>query len=162
MSRTVGNLKELGINLQAMFKALFNNQDLCKLLYYTTPDPLSEADIVDPLNTLKDLIKVVPRLGVNDTAQTKIAVVTNGGKVTNTNDQYQYITMLIGVYTPLDSWIIKGSNLRPIRILSEIIGTLDGKAIQGLGTIECRDFELSLLTDEVSCYNLSVKVLLNA
>lgn len=160
--RTVGALQELGPNLQNMFKLIFANQDLCKLIYYDTPDPLSGNTIVNPKVTLKDLVKVVPDIGPNETAQTKLVLVVGSGKITTSNDQYQTLTMTMGVYTPLKSWIIKDANLRPFKILGLLIETLDGKTVQGLGTIEARDFEISLLTTEVSCYNLTIRILLNA
>ena len=160
--RTVGALQELGVNLQSMFKLIFANQDLCKLIYYDTPDPLSGNTIVNPKVTLKDLVKVVPDIGPNETAQTKLVLVVGSGEITTGNNQYQTITMTMGVYTPLKSWIIKDANLRPFKILGLLIETLDGKTVQGLGTIECQDFEISLLTTEVSCYNLTIRITLNA
>lgn len=161
-NRTVGALKELGPNLQSMFSLIFANQDLCKLLYYDNPDPLSEPTIENPKVTLKDLIRVTPDIGINETAQTKLVLVVGAGKITTSNDQYQTITMTFGVYTPLKSWIIKDANLRPFKILGLLIETLDGAVVQGLGTIEAQNFEISLLTTEVSCYNLTVKITLNA
>ena len=161
-NRTVGALKELGPNLQSMFSLIFANQDLCKLLYYDNPDPLSEPAIENPKVTLKDLIRVTPDIGINETAQTKLVLVVGAGKITTSNDQYQTITMTFGVYTPLKSWIIKDANLRPFKILGLLIETLDGAVVQGLGTIEAQNFEISLLTTEVSCYNLTVKITLNA
>ena len=53
---------------------------------------------------------------------------------------------------PLTNWIIKDTNLRPFAIMSELQESLDGKVINGLGRLSGGDFDLKLLTEELSCY----------
>lgn len=162
MATTVGKLKDLGVNVQEIYSRLFDNKELCKLVYYLDMDPLAQPDVPTPTSTLKDYIKFVPMIGSNETTETKIIFVLNGGKKISSNTEYQTVSMAINIYTPLVSWYIKDSNFRPIAILSRIIETLDGKTIKGLGTLRCGDFDLALLTEEVCCYTLSLEITLNA
>ena len=53
---------------------------------------------------------------------------------------------------PLQQWIIKDSNLRPFAIMGEISNSLNGKTINGLGKIKGGDFDLTVLTNEMSIY----------
>jgi hypothetical protein len=70
------------------------------------------------------------------------------------NNEFRRITINIDVYTPLTQWIIKDSNLRPFAIMSEIQESLNNKTINGLGKIKCGDFDLVLITEDVSCYKM--------
>ena len=62
--------------------------------------------------------------------------------------------MHILVYTTLDTWIINDENLRPFMIMSEIEKSLKNKRINGIGTMKYKGFDLSTLTDKLSCYQM--------
>ena len=162
MSNTIDNLQELGINIQEIYKALFQDQTLCKLVYYTDDDPLSHADIATPETTLKNYIKFKPMIGSNETTEVRVIFVINGGKKIDSNKRYQAVSMAINVYTPLENWFIKNANFRPMAILSRLIALLDNKTVSGLGKLECGDFDLTLVTEEVACYTVQVDVILSA
>ena len=73
----VRDLKSLGPNLQKIVKRLMDNQNLLKLLYYTDKDPLSHEDLTDKQKkkeVYEKLIKVVPRVGPKETAQSLISL----------------------------------------------------------------------------------------
>ena len=73
----VRDLKSLGPNLQKIVKRLMDNQNLLKLLYYTDKDPLSHEDLTDEQKrkeVYEKLIKVVPRVGPKETAQSLISL----------------------------------------------------------------------------------------
>jgi hypothetical protein len=74
---SVRNLNELGVNLQKIVTRLMNNENLLKLLYCTTPDPLGfEFDFKQKgYNTLNEfvrgeiyekLIRITPKVGTKD------------------------------------------------------------------------------------------------
>jgi hypothetical protein len=66
---------------------------------------------------------------------------------------------MIDVYTPLTQWIIAGSNLRPFAIMGEIQRSLNGKTVNGLGKLKCGDFNLTMITEDVSCYTMNIPVI---
>lgn len=153
----VRNLGELGINLQKIIKRLQSNQRLLKLLYYTDKDPFNNPDLTSEQianEIYEKLIRVVPRVGATETANSIIAMTVMDGDLLAENDQFNEISVRLEVLVPLTQWLIKDSNLRPFAILSEIQKSLNGKVIDGIGRMRSGDFQLGFLTDEMSCYQI--------
>lgn len=154
----VRNLGELGIDLQKIVSRLQSNQNLLKLLYYSDKDPLNNLDLTDvqiKTEIFEKLIKVTPRVGPKETAQSLIVLRIVNGKTNDENDQIRDLRLDIEVFVPLTQWIIKDTNLRPFAIMGEILKSLYGKVVNGLGRIQGGDFSLNFLTDEISCYEMN-------
>lgn len=154
----VRNLGELGINLQNMVTRLMANDELVKLLYYPNQDPLGQSNLTTiekQTEIFQKLIKVVPNIPLREDNRSTIAIyVTHGSKIAD-NKEFRNIDVVVDCVVPLDTWLIKDSNLRPFAILGEIHKALDDKVINGLGRLESGDFGLVDLTDENSVYRLN-------
>lgn len=154
----VRNLEELGINLQKIVTRLMNNQNLVKLLYYNDKDPLSHSDLTQTQLTeeiYEKLIKIVPRVGPKETANSLISLRIVTGPIEHENNDIRKILLAIEVFVPLTQWKIKDKNLRPFKIMGEIQNSLNHKTINGLGRITGGDFSLNFLTEEISCYEMN-------
>ena len=151
----VRNCKEIGENLQKIVRRLMANDRLVNLLYYSDKDPLSQPYLTEEQKkkeVYEKLIKIIPRVGPKETAQSIIALrVVNGNKIV-ANTEFRNIKISVEVFVPLTQWIIKDTNLRPFAILGEIEESLEGKTVNGLGKIEGGDFELNFLTEEIGAY----------
>ena len=149
------NCQELGINLQKVCSRLLANDELVKLLYHTDIDPFSQEALTDEDKKKKifnDLICVIPKVGTREDNRSVIAVYIPKAAGISGNSEYKTVTIAIDIFVPLTQWIIKDSNLRPFAIMGEIQKSLNGKTINGLGKIKGGDFDLILLTDEMSGY----------
>jgi hypothetical protein len=148
------NCQELGINLQKICSRLLANDNLVKLLYYVDLDPLDKTALTteQKQKIFNDLICVIPRVGTRTDSKSVIAVYVPKAAGLSGNSEYKTVTIAIDVFVPMTQWIIKDSNLRPFAIMGEIQNSLNGKTINGLGKIKGGDFELVLLTDEMSGY----------
>lgn len=154
----VRNLEELGPNLQKIVVRLQSNQKLLKLLYYADKDPYSQPDLTQEqiqTEVFEKLIKVVPRVGPKETAQSLISLRVVNGITNRGNSEFRDIGLGVEVFVPLTQWVIKDSNLRPFSIMGEIQKTLNGKVINGMGKIQGGDFSLNFLTEEISCYEMT-------
>lgn len=150
----VRNLSEIGENAQKIVKRLMSNQDLVKLLYYTDKDPLSHDDFTqEELKTkiYQKLIKIVPRIGPKEGAESIITINIVGGNQ-NENNEFKNIGINVEVLVPLTQWFIKDDNLRPFKIMGEVQKSLNGKTINGLGKMTGGDFALNYISDEVIDY----------
>lgn len=155
MGSKVRNCREIGENLQKIMKRLMANDNLVNLLYYTGKDPLNQPHLTEEEKKeliYEKLIKVVPRIGPKETANSIVTMrVANGTKL-ESNTEFRNIKIVIEAFVPLTQWIIKDANLRPFAILGEIEESLEGKTVNGLGKLEGGDFELSFLTEEICAY----------
>lgn len=150
----VRNLSEIGENAQKIVKRLMSNQDLVKLLYYTDKDPLSHDDFTpEELKTkiYQKLIKIIPRIGPKEGAESIITINIVGGNQ-NENNEFKNIGVNVEVLVPLTQWFIKDDNLRPFKIMGEVQKSLNGKTINGLGKMTGGDFALNYISDEVIDY----------
>jgi hypothetical protein len=163
----VRNCADIGENLQKIIKLLMKNQTLLRLLYYTDKDPLllniaevpniadGHPDITSQVakdEIYEKLIKVIPKVTANEIEKSIISIRVTRAPRNSANNEFKTVYISIDSFVPLKQWIIKNENLRPFLIMGEIQNSLVGKSINGLGKISGGDFELSFLTDEVSCY----------
>ena len=152
------NLEDLGPNLQKIISRLQANQNLLKLLYYSGKDPYSQEDLTPSQiknEIFEKLIKIVPRVGPKETAQSLIALRVVRGRSNPENGEFRDFEIAIEVFVPMTQWIIKDSNLRPFAIMGEIHRSLNNKTIDGLGKMTGGDFQINFLTDEMSCYEMA-------
>lgn len=151
----VRNCQELGISLQKICSRLLNNDNLVKLLYYPGLDPLNQRDLTDEekkKHIFNELIRMVPLLETREDERSVIVVYIPQAKRLTTNEEFRAVTIAVEVLVPPTQWLIKDSNLRPFAILGAIQESLNGKNINGLGTIEGGDFELINTTKEITNY----------
>ena len=151
------NLSDLGLNLQKIVTRLQSNQTLLKLLYYTGKDPYNEEDLTPEQikNEIYDkIIKIVPRIGNKETAQSMVTLRVMRGYSNQGNNEFRNFSIAIEVFVPLTQWMIKDSNLRPFAIMGEIHKSLNNKIIDGLGKMKGGDFQINFLTDEVVSYEM--------
>ena len=151
----VRNCREVGENLQKIVRRLMANDRLVNLLYYSDKDPLNQPYLTEEqkrTEVYEKLIKIIPRVGPKETAQSIIAIRVVNGHKDSSNSEFRNIKISIEVFVPLTQWIIKDSNLRPFAILGEIEESLEGKTVNGLGKMEGGDFDLNFLTEEIGAY----------
>jgi hypothetical protein len=150
----IRNSQELGSNLFLVAKRLLENNRLCRLLVNSNMNPL-DIPINDSFSLLNKNIKVVPKIDESEFDQEgKLALVFPRGSLNDDNEEFKIVEMHILVYTTLDTWIINDENLRPFMIMSEIEKSLKNKRINGIGTMKYKGFDLSTLTDKLSCYQM--------
>lgn len=151
----VRNCGELGVNLQKIVSRLMANDNLVNLLYFEDKDPINHLPLTaeEKQNEIfEKLIRVIPKVGSSENVKSIVVVyITRGAKISS-NNEFTNVTINIDVFVPLTQWIIKDSNLRPFAILGQIQESLEGKTINGLGKLSGGDFELALMTDEMSMY----------
>lgn len=158
---SVRNCGELGTNLQKIVLRLLNDDNLVKLLYYTNVDPLSQPALTQQEKQEKiyqKLLKIIPRVLEDDNNQSYVVVYISQGNKINENKEFVNIQIVVDVVVPLETWIIKDSNLRPFAILGRIQEALEGKTVNGLGKIAGGDFSLTKLTDKTSIYSQTFSI----
>ena len=158
----VRNCADIGENLQKIISRLMDNQNLLKYLYYSDKDPLSHEDFTEEQikrEIFEKLVKVTPRIGSKETAQSLILVRCSQGSRLGTNGEFKLINFIVEIYVPDTQWLIKGQNLRPFAIRGEIQKSLDGKLINGLGKLTGGDFQYNFSSEEMTCYFQKVEVI---
>lgn len=156
---SIRNSVEIGENLFKIANLLLSNSRLCRLLKYTDINPFSEEhEDVPQREILHNNIKIVPLVKEEETnTESIIAIVFTEGIVED-NKEFKRVSFDIMVYVPLSEWVLNDTNLRPFLIMSEIEKSLKNKRIQSLGTINYKGFEVSLVTDILSCHRMRFEI----
>lgn len=157
----VRNCREIGENLQLIVKRLMANDTLIKYLYYSDPDPLSKENLTGEekrKEIFEKLIRITPRVGADETAKSIVVIRAISGINLGDNPEFRNVTISVEIITPLTQWKLKSDNLRPYLIMGEIQESLDQKTVNGLGKMVGGDFELSFLTEEVSCFEMKFNI----
>lgn len=154
--------QELGPNLIKIAKKLLQNDNLLMLLENTDLEPLNKTlhpEKLDGMKFLHKLVRVVPLITTEEqNTKSKVVVLFDGGSINNINGDNENISVRILVYSPFKEWLIAGDTIRPFAIMSEVRKSLQNKRINGLGEIKYRNFDLSALTDEMSCYSMRFEI----
>lgn len=154
----IRNSKELGSNLFIIAKRLLGNQLLCRLLVNTDSDPMAR-EVTNILSLLHKNIVVVPKVDEEDfNEDSKLALIFPEGDVNDSNGEFKNLSFEILVYVPLSTWIVNDENLRPFLIMSQIEESLKDKRINGIGVMKYYGFNLTTLTDKISCYRMRFEI----
>lgn len=156
-------LQEMGSNLIKMMKRLLANQNLLRLLTYTDKDPLAldKADVKANEAYLQGdngVVRIIPVIGAKENSQSIITLRVLKGIPSMDNPEFLDIYFSIEVFVPNEQWIIKGDNLRPYSIMGEIQKSLEGKNINGLGTIRGSGFSVNFFTEEMSAFIMNYRI----
>ena len=156
---SIRNSLEIGENLIKIATLLLSNSRLCRLLKYTNQEPFSETlSDVSQKEILHKNIKIVPLVKEDETNTESVVVIVFNEGVVEDNREFKRISFDIMVYVPLSEWILNDENLRPFLIISEIEKSLKDKRIQSLGKINYKGFEVSLVTDILSCHRMKFEL----
>lgn len=163
MESEVRYLQEMGPNLIKMMKRLLANKELLRLLMYTDKDPLNpekpEIKASDAyLNGDNGVVRIIPIIGTKENSQSIITLRVLKGVPSMNNTDFLDIYFAIEIFVPTEQWVIKGDNLRPYSIMGEIQKTLEGKNINGLGTIRGSGFSANFFTEEISAFIMNFKI----
>lgn len=157
----VRNCSEIGANLSKIANRLLANDNLVKLLYYSTSNPLECNNLTEEQKVkqiFNQLIKIIPIVKPqNDKSIISLQVVN--GIINSSNDEFRDIKLQIEIFVPLSSWFINDTNLRPFAIMGEIQKSLQNKTVNGLGKISGGDFELEFLTEETAAYLMTFSII---
>lgn len=148
-------LKEMGVNLVKIIDKLLTNQNLLRLLMYTDTDPLNpDKPNITKRSVYSDgqngNIRIVPVLPNKADESSVLVLRVNRGTPSGNNEEVLDIYFTIEIFVPPTQWVIRGDNLRPYAIMGEIQKSLQGEAINGLGTIRGAGFQSNFITEEMT------------
>lgn len=124
-----------------IFELILKNDDLCKLIKYDTPDALNKPnltteekiELIHSKDTDKRRITRTPVHDYNiDTAQVQLRVFLNG--TMPDNDYLANLSICIQIIMANSLWELEDDE-RGHRLLAEILETLNGQSIQGIGLL---------------------------
>lgn len=149
------NFRAVGKNLILISNLILNNQNICKLLKYTTKTPLSEPNILDTTELMNKNIRLIPKvpdeLGVKESF---IIILLDGFTVDPTNMESKLTTLRFDVLCPMDEWLVNEDSLRPFLIMAELQEIFDNLQIKGIGKLHFIETERIVGSDIYAGYSM--------
>lgn len=130
---------------------MMKNERLKKLLYYNTPDALSQSNLTDKQNVelFGKNIKLVPKLYTDNSVENYIIVSFDKFTRNVTNPEFRDNIIEFDIICHFNQWQLKDFQLRPYRIAAELDSLLDGKHLTGIGELEFLGASQIILSDEI-------------
>ena len=155
MTSTQDNFQVVGKNLITISNLLLNNQNVCKLLYYTTRTPLSETTITDTDFLMNKNIRLIPKVPDEQSEKGSfIIILLDGFDVDSKNEAALMATLRFDVICPIDEWLIDETSLRPFLIMSEIKSMFSGLQIKGIGKLRFGGVERIVMSEVYAGYTM--------
>lgn len=150
----------LSINkdIRLLIDKFLANDRLCKLLYYTDRDPLSQPKLTDEqkLGLFNTNIRIIPKLYV-DRPVLNYVLISFDDFTESENPEFRDNIIEIDIVCHYDQWQLRDFDLRPYRIAAEIDSMLDKQKLTGIGRLEFLVAKLILMTDEFAGVCLKFK-----
>ena len=129
---------------------LMKNDNLKKLLYYTTKDCLRGNNLSEDetLALLGKNIKLVPKLYVDGSVLNYIIVNFDNFTTNGSNPEFRDNIIEFDIICHFDQWQMKDFELRPYKIAAEIDSMFNDKHLTGIGKLEFLGANQMILTDD--------------
>lgn len=140
---------------------IIENENLKKLLVYSSGDALSKPNLTDEesLSLIHKNIRIVPKLQLEDEVETYIIISFDNFMPNANNPQFRDNVITFDILSYFDYWPLNHNQLRPHRIMGEIDGMLNGQSLNGIGKIDFLGANQLILSNEIGGFSLSYRVI---
>lgn len=145
-------------DLEIITNKMLDNPRLKRLLYYTTPNALSQPSLDEDqsLEVFKKNIKIVPKLYIDNSVLNYIIVGFDNFFTNDTNPEFRDNTISFDIICHFDQWKLdKSFQLRPYRIAAEIDTMLNNQKLTGIGLLQFLGASTLILNDEFAGVTLT-------
>ena len=114
------------------------NNNLKKLLYYTTPDCLSKPVVStnDAVEMMGKQIQITPYLPIDGSVKAYVYIDFDTFIPNATNPEFRDNVVEFDIICHLDQWQLDDMKLRPYRIAAEIDSMISDQKLTGIGTLQ--------------------------
>ena len=114
------------------------NNNLKKLLYYTTPDCLSKPAVStnDAVEMMGKQIQITPYLPIDGSVKAYVYIDFDTFIPNATNPEFRDNVVEFDIICHLDQWQLDDMKLRPYRIAAELDSMLNDTHLSGIGKLE--------------------------
>lgn len=148
-------------DMDIIMNLILKNENLKKMLYYTTPDCLNRPSLTEEetLGLFGKNIKIVPKLQVDGEVMNYIIISFDNFTTNVKNPEFRDNIIEFDIICHFDEWHLKDYQLRPYRIAAELDSMLNEQRLTGIGKIEFLGGNQMILTDEYAGLCLMYQVI---
>lgn len=144
-----------GEDLNSIAKRFLQNQDLLKLLYYASADPLSQPPLSGAAleEAYNKCVRMVPKMVFDENKHSSLFLTMDAFRP-SANTAYRTNRIVIDVLVPLESWVFADGTLRPFKIMEKIEEELTDEPLNGIGRLEFLGADMVMIGQELAGYTM--------
>lgn len=148
-------------DLFSIITKFINNEDLKKLLFYSSKDALGKPDLTEEqtFGLIHKNIRVIPQLDVEEEVNSYVIVTFDNFATNANNPEFRDNIITFDIICHMDTWVMENYQLRPYMIMGQIDGMLDRQKLNGIGRVEFISANQLLLSGELAGYTLMYRVI---
>lgn len=137
-------------DLSLLSQRLLKNENLKKLLHYTTHDAQSRPSLTEQesYDLFNKNIKIVPKLEIDKEILNYLIIGFDNFTPNETNPEFRNNLIYFDVVCNFNNWQLKDFQLRPYRIAAEIDSMINGQRLTGIGKLQFLSATQMLLNDD--------------
>lgn len=137
-------------DMEILVNHFLRNDRLLKLLYYDTPNALSQPPVPQDkvLAMFGKQIKIIPKLKVDQPEFCYIIISFDNFTQNATNPEFRDNIITFDIVCHFNQWGLGDFALRPYKIAAEIDSMFNNKKLTGIGTIQFLGANQIVLSDE--------------
>ena len=137
-------------DMNLIIEKILKNDNLKKLLYYTSKDCLSRPNLNDDqsLSLFGKQIKMVPKIYVDQAVMPYLTITFLNFTPNGENPEFRNNLIEFDIVCHFDQWHLKDFQLRPYRIAAEIDSMFNNQRLTGIGTLQFTGAQQMMLNDE--------------
>ncbi len=159
--RTSSSFYSSAEDLQSITTRMMGNERLLKLLKYPVKDALHKENLTpaEKATIINNNIRVIPSLET-DSSEESIIIINFDSFTPNANNPvFRDNLILIDVLCPTSTWVMDDYMLRPYRIMHEIDLMINNTKLAGIGKVQFLGSNNLILSNEISGFSLSYRVI---
>lgn len=136
-------------DLSVIIDAIFSNDKLMKLLYYTSKDAMTKPDLTDEqkVSMIDKNIKIKPKIYVDPDVKTYLIIRVRNFSPSS-NPEFRSCTIEFDICCHVEQWALQDFKIRPYHIAAEIDQMFTDKHLSGIGTLDFTGTSDLPLSDE--------------
>lgn len=138
-------------NLSIVTNKILENQNICKMLYYTQRDCLSAPDLTQEqkISLINKQILIVPHVVITDECPNKLVVQLTDFSPNAKNPEFRDCILRFAIICHPDHWHMGNFQLRPHKIAGELDAMFDEKKLTGIGTLQFLGCDNLVMNDQL-------------
>jgi hypothetical protein len=152
--KTSNIIKGFGESLITIATKLMEDEELCKLLFYSD-DPIGQVNVEDKReNILHKHIIVNTEIPTGGDKGSYILLTINNFEINSSNIETMDVEFYVDILSPTDDWIYNSPDLRIFSIMEKVVETFESIDLEGVGKIEFGGSSLAVAANGLSGYTV--------
>lgn len=138
---------------------MLKDNNLLKLLYYTTEDAMERPNITkeEVQSIVDNNILIVPRIPIDKTVFNYVIINFDNFYPNDTNPYYRDNSISFDILCHYSVWNLGDFRLRPYKIAGEIDGMFNNQHLTGIGLLEFSGANQLLINDQIGGLTLTYR-----